>query len=288
MPEGTANIVPVPSSRADIHSFTAMCAYQAGPATLDVLVPLDVGARRNWPVVWVLPAMPADEPRHGNGLEELRRHDLHNRIGFIAVRPAFVVTPWYADHPIDPARRHESYLLDVVLPWLESNYPVSSEPRDRWLLGFSKSGCGAWSLLLRHPDVFSRAAAWDAPLMQTQPDRWNMQDVFAGPAHFADYCIPALLQRRRDLLRRGAHRLVLLGYDNFRDHVTAAHRFLEELGVPHLYANDTRRPHRWDSGWVPEAVSLLTAASGARDLASCGVGRHQAEANGRHASRPHS
>jgi hypothetical protein len=31
------------------------------------------------------------------------------------------------------------------------------------LLGFSKSGNGALTPLLRHPHVFSAAAAWDAP-----------------------------------------------------------------------------------------------------------------------------
>ena len=68
----------------------------------------------------------------------------------------------------------EKYLLEDVLPLVEGSYPVETGPDGRLLVGFSKSGWGAWSLLLRHPGVFGKAAAWDAPLMQDAPDRFGM------------------------------------------------------------------------------------------------------------------
>ena len=51
-------------------------------------------------------------------------------------------------------------------------------------IGFSKSGWGAFSLLLRHPEVFGRAAAWDAPLMLEQPNRYGMGAVFGSQENF--------------------------------------------------------------------------------------------------------
>ena len=67
--------------------------------------------------------------------------------------------------------------------------PVQTVPAGRLLLGFSKSGWGAFSLLLRHPDVFGRAAAWDAPLMMNKPGPYGSGDIFGTPENFARYQI---------------------------------------------------------------------------------------------------
>ena len=39
-------------------------------------------------------------------------------------------------------------------------------------------------MLLRHPDVFGKAAAWDAPLMLDRPGRYGSGDVFGTPENF--------------------------------------------------------------------------------------------------------
>jgi hypothetical protein len=36
---------------------------------------------------------------------------------------------------------------------------------------------------------------------------------------------------------------------------------MDELGIPHHYENDTFREHRWDSGWLPDAVAALDRMS---------------------------
>ena len=52
-------------------------------------------------------------------------------------------------------------------------------------------------------------------------------------------------------------RLILLGYGNFRDEHEAAEALLVDLKVPHRYVDGPKREHRWESGWVPEAVGML-------------------------------
>jgi hypothetical protein len=123
-------------------------------------------------------------------------------------------------------------------------------------LGFSKSGWGAWSLLLRHPDRFGKAAAWDAPLVLDRPGRYGSGDVFGTPENFERYRITSLLERHAADLR-GGRRLILLGYGNFRGDHETAHDILVELKVPHAYEDGPEWEHRWGSGWVPEAVRLL-------------------------------
>ncbi len=170
--------------------------------------------------------------------------------------PTFSHLPWYADHPSDPEIRQESYLLKVVLPFVESHYPVQAGRDGRLLLGYSKSGWGAFSLLLRHPDTFARAAAWDAPLMLDRPGRYGSGDIFGSQANFEDYQVTRLLERRAGELRE-CPRLALLGYGNFRGDHETFHDILTDLKVPHVYEDGPEREHTWGSGWLHGAVRWL-------------------------------
>jgi S-formylglutathione hydrolase FrmB len=230
--------------------------YQRGETEIRVLLPDNLDAGRRHPVIYVLPVEARDGRRYGDGLTEVRRHGLHNRYGAIFVAPTFSHLPWYADHPTDPGIRQESYLLEVVVPAVEARYPARAEPGGRLLLGFSKSGWGAFSLLLRHPDAFGRAAAWDAPLMMDRPGRYGSGDIFGTPENFEGYRLTDLLRRRAGGLGEEA-RLIHLGRGNFADQHEAFEALLNELRVPHVYRDGPKREHSWSSGWVPEAVELL-------------------------------
>jgi hypothetical protein len=160
--------------------------------------------------VYVLPVEARDGHHYGDGLLEARRHGLHNNFKAIFVAPTFSHLPWYADHPTDPEIRQESYLLEVVRPFVEANYLAKNGSDDRLLLGFMKSGWGAYSLLLRHPDTFARAAAWDSPLMKDRPGRYGSGNVFGTQENFEGYRVTRLLEGRAAELR-GRKRLALLG-----------------------------------------------------------------------------
>ena len=209
-----------------------------------------------FPVVYVLPVEAGDEHRYGDGLEEVLDHGLHEEHRAIFVAPTFSHLPWYADHPTDPGIRQERHLLEVVVPFVEATYPARAEPGGRLLLGFSKSGWGAYSLLLRHPGVFGRAAAWDAPLMMSEPGRYGSGPIFGSVENFEGYQVSRLLEERAGQLGEDI-RLILLGYGNFREDHREAHALMERLGIPHVYRDGPGRKHDWHSGWVPEAVELL-------------------------------
>ena len=230
--------------------------FQAGPTEINVLLPAALEPGRQYPVLYVLPVEANNEHRYGNGLAEVQRHDLHNKFGLICVAPTFAHLPWYADHPTDKSIRQETYFVKEVVPFIEQQYPAERHARSRWLLGFSKSGWGAWSLLVRHPDVFGRAAAWDAPLTMPRFDQYGAGQVFGTQEHFETYrVLPAI--KKCSVLTDAAPRLVLTGYDNFREHHITAHRQLEEWQIRHEYRDGPQRKHVWESGWVKEAVELL-------------------------------
>lgn len=239
--------------------YTVTSEYLKGPNVVEVLLPDRMEPGRRYPVLYILPVEPGTGGRYGSGILEAKRTDVHNRHGLICVAPAFDSLPWYADHPTDPKIRQESYLLKVVLPLVEERHPALKEPGGRLLIGFSKSGWGAFSLLLRHPDVFGKAAAWDAPLMEEQPKRAGMLSVFGTEENFAQYRITSLLEARAPLLRRGPPRFVLGGYSGFRNDTDQAHARMQALGIPHVFDNTTERAHEWHSGWFAETVARLVA-----------------------------
>jgi len=235
---------------------TVQSEFQSGTTEIHVLLPDQIEDGKTYEVLYVLPVEAGGGQRWGKALEEVRSHGIHNRHELICVYPTFSHLPWYADHPTNPQIRQESYFVKVVVPFVERTYPVRRGSQGRHLLGFSKSGWGAFSLLLRNPDLFGKAAAWDAPLNMNAPNRFGMEGIFATQENFHQYQISALLTRQAEKMRKNA-RLIHLGYDKFRDHHLAIEETLSDLQIPHMFRDGPKRPHAWNSGWLTEAVQLL-------------------------------
>ena len=247
--------------------------YQAGSTTLRVLLPDDLKDNQYCRVLFILPVHKDGDFRHGNGLAEVRRRNVHNTHQLICVAPSFSSTPWYADHDRNPAKRDESHLLRTVMPFVETHYPVRTDVQGRLLIGFSKSGWGAMTLLLRHPDRFHRAVAWDPGIrIDTGPfgkdfDReQRMQTNFGSRENFEAHRVSTLIRTRgKDL----GDDVRLFYFNCAGNHRTAGgtqlHELMTRTGLPHHYVMDRPRQHRWDSGWLPEAITFLVNESrGAR------------------------
>jgi len=144
----------------------------------------------------------------------------------------------------------------VVVPFVEANYPTIKDQNGRLLVGFSKSGWGAFSLLLRHPHTFAKAAAWDAPLMKEKPDQFGMGPIFGTQENFEQYQISRLLKQQAPKLRDQV-RLIHIGYGNFREHHERVEKLLTELNINHQYKDGPKRKHDWHSGWLTGAVEVL-------------------------------
>lgn len=233
--------------------------FQAGETRIRVLLPDHLERATRVPVVYVLPVEAGDEARYGDGLREVQRHDLHNKHRVIFVTPTFAQLPWYVDHPHERGVRQESHLVHAVVPLVEKTYPAIAEPRGRLLLGFSKSGWGAWTLLLRHPAEFGRAAAWDAPLTSMRFGKFQSGPIFGSEQNYLKYDVAGLLRAQGAALGKEP-RLILLGKGSFADDTAATHTLLQSLAIPHVHIDGPLRKHDWHSGWVSEAVAFLVAS----------------------------
>lgn len=234
---------------------TVQSEFQSGPTKIYVRAPDRVPPGARLSVLYLLPVEAKDEQRWGDPLAETAKLDLANKLNVIIVYPTFSHLPWYCDHPTDPGIRQESYFLKVVVPFIERAYPARAGRDARLLLGFSKSGWGAWSLLLRSPDTFGKAVAWDSPMMM-EKGLYGMAAIAGTPENFERHRIPNLLREHGKSLG-SEPRLLLMGYDNFRTPTQQAHALLDELKIPHAYRDGPQRKHHWNTGWVEEAAHWL-------------------------------
>lgn len=251
-----AEVSPRELSPAGEHIYRVKSSFQASETKIRVLVPEDLPTNARPRVVYLLPVEAQDERKYGDGLEEARRLNLANRYGVICVAPTFSHLPWYADHPTDRAIRQESYMLKVVVPAIEARYPTSGKAEDRLLLGFSKSGWGAFSLLLRHPKQFGRAAAWDAPLMMKASGNYGSGSIFGTDENFKRYQLTELVQQQAAVWGT-TPRLIHLSYGNFRAEHVEFEATLNQWKISHVYQDGPSRKHVWESGWVEDAARLL-------------------------------
>lgn len=258
-------IRPVYNEQTGFWEMELVSVYQSGPAKVELLLPdniLEKGVK--FPVLYILPVGGPSSP-FGDGLIEAKKADLANKYGIICVRPYFTSVPWYGDHAENPHIRHESYLNKCIVPLIDSLYPTKDNSEGRWLIGFSKSGWGACTLLMRNPDIFGYAAAWDAPFMlngENSGQEWGPMGlrVNFGTKKQMQQSLPTTLAENSSWLSKKT-RLVIAPGQYWEKQSKAYHDFLNELRIPHIYRSDLLFKHRWDTGWfVPMVESLISIA----------------------------
>jgi hypothetical protein len=246
--------------------YDAASSYNGpGPTALRVLAPT-APAGTTHRFIYVLPVIDGVgiQDFFGDGLEELRALNVHNDYNAHIIAPSFQVVPWFADHDSDPDRRYESFIVQDLVPWVKANLAVTGQ-EEHWLVGFSKSGFGAVTLLFRNPAVFAAAAAWDFPADQPDTSIWDMLDNYGSDANFqGGYRLTDGWVAARKGPFQEAPRLWLsydpatyLGHPTFLDEVDAFAGRLQDNQVQFLRTGGTTRAHAWNTGWLPEAAAGL-------------------------------
>ncbi|HVJ93120.1 MAG TPA: hypothetical protein VM580_25140 [Labilithrix sp.] len=222
----------------------------------DIVVPDDYDPEREYPVLYVgeVEAVPK---QYADGLQELRALDVHNAYQCILARTYFGTIPmWYGSH-VDGTKQYDVQVTDVLVGLVDEFYSTVRSSEGRMFIGFSKSGFGAFSLILRNPHVFGYAAAWDAP--------WTASYGFAGSAQaFGAESQFDLYNPMKLLPTHGAHlkdrpRLVLAGDYLYDDDIQPMADALDAEGIPYVLRSETALGHDWDTGWLPAVVQDLMA-----------------------------
>ncbi len=238
--------------------YTVESPYQASATNVRVLLPAAFDASKTYRVVYVLPVESGAGSVYGDGLATVRAGGLQNSYNTIFVAPTFSAVPWYVNSTTSQTIWQETYFRTAVVPMVDQLYPVLAAPEGRLLLGFSKSGLGAFSMLLRHPDEFGRAWAFDSPLNISNPRTFpDFATVLGSSQNYENYRLSNLLSQQAENLRNRPPRLFMMGYNLCASHLQAVDSLMNQLQIPHVYLPGIRRQHVWQSGWVPEAVKYL-------------------------------
>ena len=81
-------------------TFRLHSRFQGGTAGLRVVEPDNFGnPGKEVRILFILPVNPAGNREHGDGLEAVRKTNLHNELGLILAAPEFYSLPWYCDNP---------------------------------------------------------------------------------------------------------------------------------------------------------------------------------------------
>jgi len=249
---------PTRDAEKGVDVYIVHSPFLGEPGRVEVLVPDKVEAGRTYRTLYVLPVAGQLDSVYGDGLAEVRKTDAHNKHDLIVVSMSFDSVPWYGEHASDPKIRHARYIKEVVVPLVEKRYPVSEQAADRLLLGFSKSGWGAVSMLLREPKFWGAACSWDAPLMMDETQlKWGSAKHFGTPEAARPYVPVHLVKDKAEPFKDGEARLTILGSNIFGKHTLQFHALLEAHDIPHHYSNEVKFKHHWASGWVPAALAVF-------------------------------
>ena len=149
-----------------------------------------------------------------------------------------------------------------------ASQPFSPPPghEQNWLIGFSKSGIGGQDLLLKHPDVFGVAASWDFPADMSSYNAFGSSSSaeYGTDANFqSNYRLSASFVDAHKAPFLTKNRIWIAGGEVFPGDAVDYNALLSSKGIAHTTGATQQIAHRWDSGWVPAALSALSQDSGA-------------------------
>jgi len=215
----------------------------AKACSMNVLVPEGSVGTPPFPVCYLLHGL-SDDHTSWARRTSIERH--------VAGLPLIVVMPdggrgFYCDAVDGPA--YERYLLEDVIGFVDHTFHTMPERQGRVIGGLSMGGYGAIKLALKYPQLFcsavSHSAALDVQRRLERPEvAAEMRRIF-GPAPGGGPNDPYALAATIDRTLLPALRLDCGLEDGLLEENRAFHRHLEQLGIPHEYA-ECPGAHTWE------------------------------------------
>jgi len=229
------------------------------PQLLRVLTPTAPARGVPHNFLYVLPVQPRLGKTYKDGLATLRKLDAQNKYNLTIVAPTFGIDPWYANNPRDPDIQYDTFMASQLVPWVKTNLATTGHEQN-WLIGFSKSGLGVQDLILRHPNVFTLAAAWDFPAGISSYDQYGADSAasYGTEANFqANYRLTAAFLNSHKRPFQHERRIWIGGSTEFPAAMSEYARLLTNAGIVHTMETPRPMAHNWGSGWIPIALAAL-------------------------------
>ena len=223
--------------------------------SMNVIVPERTVGTPPFPVFYLLHGL-SDDHTSWSRHTSIERH--------VADLPLLVVMPdggrgFYCDAVDGPA--YERYLLEDVIGFVDRTFQTIPERRGRVIGGLSMGGYGAVKLALKCPQLFCSAvahsAAFDVRRRIERPEVSAEMCRIFGPSPGGGPDDPYALAEQIDRQLLPTLRIDCGLEDGLLEENRAFHRHLEQLGIPHEYA-EFPGAHTWEY-WdrhVQEAITF--------------------------------
>jgi len=124
------------------------------------------------------------------------------------------------------------------------------------LVGFSKSGLGAWNIARAIPDRVSATIIFDAPVATDRRPQWRADEFYADDAAWQKD-LPIRTTSEFASAMPETHRLILISGANFHDEMRMLSQELLQIGYKHAFLDRSHMKHHWNSGWIEEGLNEL-------------------------------
>lgn len=108
---------------------------------------------------------------------------------------------WYWDSPVDSASQMESYIVEDLIPAIDTRYRTIADSAHRAVTGLSMGGQGAFWLGIRHPSIFHNVGSMSGAVdMSRFPGRWASAKVLDPkknhPRRWHDHSVQTLVEEQ--------------------------------------------------------------------------------------------
>ena len=228
-----------------------------------VLVPdtYDSGRATPYKVCVVAPIEPTPGAGKADELQVIKTAGYHNTYDtiFVSYSSTTNAYPWGG---IKNDGKYDHGRIIASLPAvIAEHYNATTDRKETYLLGYSKGGWAAYSAILRNPDVFGYAAAWDAPWSDTYATlvAYGADISFGNEATFLLYQPYTTLPARKASVNDKT-RLVISAGSTFPTQTPTMKTLMDSEGVGYVEVTGlTGVTHNADAAWMGPLLTAMMA-----------------------------
>lgn len=124
------------------------------------------------------------------------------------------------------------------------------------LVGFSKSGLGAWNIARTIPDLVRATIIFDAPVAREELPPWETAAFYDGDESWQQDLPMGSITAFKAAMPAD-HSLVLISGEGFHEEMRALSDAAHRIGLEHAFLPRPDRIHNWQSGWIEEGLGVI-------------------------------
>lgn len=240
-----AALFSVAANAYDLQTVEIPSQYMQRGEMIHVILPDSYSNGGSFPVVYLLHGY---VDNHDAWLHKGLAAPLADSHNVILVMPDTGYNSWYLNSPLKAESQAESYIIEELIPYVDSHYRTIADRSARAITGLSMGGHGALYLAFRHQDLFGFVGSMSGGVdLRPFPENWDLAShlgtIESNPENWEQHSVINLV----GLLKPESLQICFdCGVDDFFYEVNCnLHRKLLEAGIPHDF---TSRPgaHTWE------------------------------------------